>query len=90
MKKHLIRKNLAGFVTFYFALCLILVYSNIIKIYERLLAYDLLIRNADPDLVSSSVIRNIFRSQMKNAASKNGCMISNIFLSDQMIRYVQN
>ena len=28
MKKHFINKNLAGFVTFYFASCLILVYSN--------------------------------------------------------------
>ena len=34
MKKHFINKTLAGFVTSYFALCLILVYSNIIKTYK--------------------------------------------------------
>ena len=42
MKKHFIDKNLAGFVTFYFALCLILVYSNIVRTYETLLTYDLI------------------------------------------------
>ena len=31
MKKHFINKNLVGFVAFYFALCLILVYSNMVK-----------------------------------------------------------
>ena len=41
-------KNLAGFVTFYFALCLILVYSNIVRTYEMLLTYNLHIRNTDP------------------------------------------
>ena len=40
MKKHFINKNLAGFVTFYFALCYILVYSNIVKTYQSLLTYD--------------------------------------------------
>ena len=47
MKKYLINKNLAGFVTFYFALCFISVYSNIVKTYETLLIYDLHIRNTD-------------------------------------------
>ena len=42
MKKHFIDKNLAGFVAFYFALCLILVYSNIVRTYETLLTYDLI------------------------------------------------
>ena len=37
-------KNLAGFVTFYFALCLILAYSNIVRTYEMLSTYDLHIR----------------------------------------------
>ena len=56
MKKHIVNKNLAGFVTFYFVLCLILVYSNIVKTYETLLTYyDLCVRNTDPHfhLVSS-------------------------------------
>ena len=44
----LIYKNLAGFVTFYFALCLILVYSNIVKACEMLLTNNLRIRNTDP------------------------------------------
>ena len=48
MKKHVINKNLAGFVTFHCALCLTLVYSNIVKTYETLLTYDLHIRNTDP------------------------------------------
>ena len=48
MKKHFIEiKNLAGFVTFYFALCLILVYSNTVRAYETILTYDLLMRNTD-------------------------------------------
>ena len=59
MKKHLfdvknrLLKNiipvylLAGFVTIYFGLCLILVYSNIVRTYETLLTYDLCIRNTD-------------------------------------------
>ena len=38
----------AGFVTFYFALCLILAYSNIVRTYEMLLTYDLHMRNTDP------------------------------------------
>ena len=33
-------KNLAGFVTFYFALCLILAYSNIVKTCEMLVCWD--------------------------------------------------
>ena len=37
MKKHFSNKNLPSFVTFYFSFCLILVYSNIVKTYERLL-----------------------------------------------------
>ena len=45
MKKRFINNNLAGFVTFYFALCLRLVYSNIVKTYETLLTYDVRIRN---------------------------------------------
>ena len=55
MKKHFIYTNLADFVTFYFALCLILVYSNIVRTYETLLTYDLRMRNTDPrfHLVSS-------------------------------------
>ena len=54
MKKHF-DKNLADFVAFYFALCLISVYSNIVRTYETLLTYDLRIRNTDPcfHLVSS-------------------------------------
>ena len=48
MKKHFINKTLAGFVSFYFALCLILVYSNIVKTYEMLLNCELRIRNTDP------------------------------------------
>ena len=36
MKKHFTDKNLAGFVTFYFALYLILVHSNITRTYETL------------------------------------------------------
>ena len=48
MKKHYIEaKNFTGFVTL-FALCLILVYSNIVRTYETLLTYDLRIRNTDP------------------------------------------
>ena len=37
-------------------------YSNIVKTYEMLLSHELRIRN-------TCVIRNIFRSQMKNAVS---------------------
>ena len=38
MKKHfVVIKNSAGFVSFYFALCLILAYSNIVRRYEMLL-----------------------------------------------------
>ena len=49
MKKHFIGvKNLENFVTFYFSLCLILVYSNIVRTYETLLTYELRIRNTDP------------------------------------------
>ena len=48
MKKHFFNKNLAGFFTFYFVLCLILVYSNIVKTHEILLTYDLRVRNTDP------------------------------------------
>ena len=44
----LIYKNLADFVTFYFALCLILVYSKIVKACEMLLTNNLHIRNTDP------------------------------------------
>ena len=64
-------KKLADFVTLYFALCLILMHSNIVKTYETLLTYDLCIRNTDPHfhLLWSRVKRNIFRSQMKNAVS---------------------
>ena len=43
-------KNLAGFVTFYFALCSILAYSNNVRTYEMLLNYDLHIRNTDPQI----------------------------------------
>ena len=49
MKKHFIEaKTFTGFVTFSFALCLISVYSNIVRTYEILLTYDLRIRNTDP------------------------------------------
>ena len=48
MKEHFINKNLAGFVTFYFASCPILVYSNNVKTYETLLTYNLRLRNTDP------------------------------------------
>ena len=48
MKKHFIDKKLAGFVTFCFALCLILVYSNIVRTYETLLTYNLRRKNTDP------------------------------------------
>ena len=34
-------KNLANFVTFYFALCLLLVYSNIVRTYEMPVCRDL-------------------------------------------------
>ena len=53
-KKYFINKNLAGFVTFYFALCLILMYINIVRTYETLLTQDLRIRNTEPpfDLAS--------------------------------------
>ena len=43
-----LNENLAAFVTFHFALCLKLVYSNIVRTYETLLTYDLYIRNTDP------------------------------------------
>ena len=46
-------KNFAGFVKFYFALSLILVYSNIVRTYEMLLTYDFRIRNTDPRLLDS-------------------------------------
>ena len=45
MIKHFINKNFADFVIFYCALCLILVYSNIVKTYEKRLTYDLCMRN---------------------------------------------
>ena len=48
IKKHFIHKNLAGFVTFHFALCLTLASSNIVKTYESLLTYDLRIKGTDP------------------------------------------
>ena len=48
MEKHFINKKVAGFVTFHFALCLIFVYSNIVKTYETLLTYGLRIRNCYP------------------------------------------
>ena len=48
MKNHVINRNLAGFITFYFSLCLILVYSNIVKTYETLLIYDLHLRKNYP------------------------------------------
>ena len=38
-------KNLAGFVTFYFALCLTLAYSNTVRTYEMLITKELHIRN---------------------------------------------
>ena len=70
MKKHFINKNLAGFVVFYFALCLILVYSNIVRTHERLLTCDLHIRNTDPCFhLVSCYKKHFFRSQMKNAVS---------------------
>ena len=59
MKKPFIGINLAGFVAFYFALCLILVYSNIVKRCETLLTYDLCIRHTDPRF-QSRVKRSIF------------------------------
>ena len=69
MKKHFINKDLAGFVTFYFALCLILVYSNIVKTYEMLLTYNIHIRNTDPCFHLVSCYEKHFRSQMENAVS---------------------
>ena len=49
MKKHFIEaKNFYWFCHILFALCLILVYSNIVRTYETLLTYDLRIRNTDP------------------------------------------
>ena len=42
-EKHFINKNLAGFVTCYFALCLTLVHLNTVKTYKRLR-----VRNTDP------------------------------------------
>ena len=66
MKRYFISKNLAGFVTFYFALCIILVYSNIVRTYEMLLTYDLRTTKILAFISTKSrVIRNIFRSQMK-------------------------
>ena len=43
-----LNKTLPGFVTFYFALCLRLVYSNIVRTHEAILTYDLYIRNTGP------------------------------------------
>ena len=62
MKKH---KNLAGFVTFYFALCLIFVCSNILKTYEMLSTHDLCMRNTDPRFQLVWCCEKHF--QMKNA-----------------------
>ena len=58
-------KNLAGFVTFYFALCVILAYSNIVRTYEMLLTYDLHIENTDPCFHLVSCYEKHFRSQTK-------------------------
>ena len=69
LKKQFVNKNLAGFFTFYFALCFILVYSNIVKTYETLLTYDLHIRNTDPRFHLVSFKKKHFRSQMKNVVS---------------------
>ena len=70
MKKHFTDKNLAGFVTFYFALYLILVHSNIARTYETLWnTINLHIRNTDPRFHSASWYKIHFRSQMKDAVS---------------------
>ena len=61
--------NLAGLVTFYFALCLRLVHSNIVRTYERLLTYDHCIRNTDPRSHLVSCYKKHFRSQMKSTVS---------------------
>ena len=61
-------KNLAGFVTFYFAL-FCLACSNIVRTYEMLLTYDLHIRNTDPCFHFVSCYEKHFWSQMKNAVS---------------------
>ena len=80
MKKHFINKDLAGFVTFYFALCLILVYSNIVKTYEMLLTYNIHIRNTDPCFHLVSCYEKHFRSQMKNAVSYKQVLTVLIFI----------
>ena len=59
--------NLAGFLTFYFALCLILAYLDTVRTYEMLLTYDLHIRNTDPSFHLVSCYKKHFRPQMKNA-----------------------
>ena len=67
MKDHFINNDLAGFITFYFALCLILVYSNVVKTYESLFTYDLRIRNTKPRFHLVSCYKKHFWSQTKNA-----------------------
>ena len=49
-----LNKNVVGFVTFYFALCLRSVYSIIVRTDEMLLTYDLRIRNSEPHFHSVS------------------------------------
>ena len=67
IKKHFIEvKNLAGFITFYCALCPILVCSGIVRTYETLLTYDLGIRNTGPRLQLVSCYIKHFLSKMKN------------------------